>query len=432
MNVSKQFAKYVSQNIFGMLGISCYIIVDTFFISMAAGSNGITVLNLVLPVYNLIFAIGSMTGVGSATRFAILRAQKDEKADRYFSNAVFSVCIASAVFAAAGILIPDKILAVMGGDAEIVALGVDYTRIFLLFTPFFMLNYIVSAFVRNDNAPSLAMIATVAGSLSNIVFDYIFMFPMKMGLAGAALATAFSPIISILICSTHFFSKKNTIRFVFRKPSLRLLGQSCSLGVSAFIGELSSGITTTVFNFLILDLVGNIGVAAYGVIANYALIATSVLNGVSQGAQPLISGCYGRGEQNSVRKLLWLGSSTALVIALLIYTAVYLFTEPLAALFNSEHSIELADYAFEGMRLYFLGFVFAGFNIVGTGYLSATEHSMEAFIISMLRGVAAIIGCSFLLSRLLGLTGVWLAFGASELLTAAAAGIILVRTRQRK
>lgn len=427
MNVTKQFIKYVSQNIFGMLGISCYIIADTFFIAKAAGANGITVLNLALPIYNLIFAIGSMVGVGAATRFAILRAQKEERAEHYFSNAVFCVCLISIVFILAGIFMPDKILAVMGADREIMGLGEGYTRIFLLFTPFFMLNYIVSAFVRNDNAPSLAMVGTVAGSLSNIVLDYLFMFPMGMGLEGAALATAVSPIISMAISGTHFFSKKNTVHFVLRRPSFGLLKQSCKLGVPAFIGEMSSGVTTTVFNYLILGLAGNIGVAAYGVVANFSLIATAIFNGVSQGSQPLVSRYYGKGDKPSVKKLLGLGVGTAFVIAEIIYGVVYLFTGQLVSLFNSENSLVLAGYAWEGMRLYFTGFLFAGLNIVGAGFLSATEHSKSAFATSVMRGVAAIVGCSFLLSFIWGFRGVWLSFVAAEAITAVITVWALIR-----
>lgn len=427
MTITGQFARYVSQNILGMLGISCYIIVDTFFISKVAGANGITVLNLVLPVFNLIFAIGSMIGVGSAIHFTLLRARKDDRAENYFSNAIFWVCIISLVFIATGIWAPDVLLKIMGADSTIVALGVPYVRIFLMFSPFFMINYITGSFVRNDNAPSLAMAATVAGSLSNIVFDYVFMFPMKMGLAGAALATAASPVISILICCLHFFNKKNTIRFVMKRPSASMLVQSCKLGVSAFIGELSSGVTTTVFNFLILGLAGNIGVAAYGVIANCALIAVSIFNGVSQGAQPLVSKCYGKGEKQSVKKLLGLSVKTALVLAVIIYAGIFFFTDSLVSLFNSEHSTALAEYAKTGMQLYFTGFIFAGFNIVGTGFLSATDHPAASFAASILRGVVAIIICSVVLSHLFGMTGVWLAFVAAELITAVVTGTILLK-----
>lgn len=418
MSVTKQFAKYVTQNIFGMLGISCYIIADTFFIAKAAGADGITVLNLVLPVYSIIFAIGALIGVGSATRFAIFKAQGNEQAERYFSNAICFVWMIGILFMLAGIFFPDKIIALMGGDEEIVALGTGYTRIFLLFTPFFMMNHVVSDFVRNDAAPSLAMVGTLAGSLFNIVFDYIFMFPMKMGLEGAALATAASPVISLLICSTHFFSKENTVHFKVCVPSIKRLLQSCQLGVSAFVGEIASGVTTAVFNFLILGLVGNVGVAAYGVVANFALVAMAIFNGISQGAQPLVSDYYGKDDKKSVGRILKLGARTAFAAAVLIVAGVYGCTEELVAFFNSENSAAMAEYAYTGMRLYFLGFLFAGFNVVGTGFLSATERAKEAFATSIMRGFLGIVACSLILSYLMGLNGVWLSFAASELLTA--------------
>ena len=419
MDLTKQFVKYVSQNIFGLLGTSCYILADTYFIAQAAGTDGVTLLNLCLPIYNFIFAIGSMIGLGAATRYAILRAQGDEKAQRYFSNAIFCACILAVPFVLAGIFCPDGLLRLMGGDAGIVALGENYARIFLLFTPFFMCNYVVASFVRNDGDPSLAMVATLSGSLFNVVFDYIFIFPMGLGLPGAALATAISPVISISICSRHFFQKDNTVQFVRQLPSAKLLGQSCQLGISGFVGEMSSGVTTTVFNFLLLGLAGNVAVAAYGVVANFALVATAIFNGVSQGAQPLVSQCYGKRDRAGVRKLLGLGSGTALALAAALYLVVFGFTDALVAIFNSENSALMARYAFTGMRIYFIGYLFAGFNIVSSGYLSAVNRPTEASITSISRGVVAIVACSLVLSALFGMNGVWAAFPASEAMTVA-------------
>ena len=312
MSLTKQYFKYVSQNIFGLLGTSCYILADTYFISQAAGTSGVALLNLCLPIYNFIFAIGSMLGLGAATRYAILRAQGDERAARYFSNALLWALVFALPFMLAGVFCPEVLLRLMGGDREIIALGVGYARIFLLFTPFFMCNYIVASFVRNDGDPSLAMVATLCGSLFNVVFDYIFMFPMGLGLPGAALATAVSPVLSIVICSRHFLKKENTIRFVRQLPSPRLLAQSCQLGVSGFVGEMSSGVTTTVFNLLLLRLAGNVAVAAYGVVANYALVATAIFNGVAQGAQPLVSRCYGKNDAAGAHKLLLLAAGPLL------------------------------------------------------------------------------------------------------------------------
>ena len=427
MNLTKQFFKYVSQNIFGLLGTSCYILADTYFIAQAAGTDGVTLLNLCLPIYNLIFAFGSMIGLGAATRYAILRAQGDARAQRYFSNAIFSVCILAVPFMLVGIFRPDGLLRLMGGDADIVALGMNYARIFLMFTPFFMCNYVVASFVRNDGAPSLAMVATLSGSLFNVVFDYIFIFPMGLGLPGAALATAISPILSIAVCSAHFIKKSNTITFVRKAPSIRLLAQSCQLGISGFVGELSSGVTTTVFNFLLLRLAGNVAVAAYGVVANFALVATAIFNGVAQGAQPLVSQCYGKNEMAGARKLLLLGCGTALGLAALLYGVVFGYTDALTALFNSENSALMAEFAHSGMRIYFVGYFFAGCNIVAAVYLGAVNRPAEASITSLCRGMVAIVVCSLVLSALFGMNGVWAAFPVSEAITLALTVFLLKR-----
>ena len=427
MNLTKQFFKYVSQNIFGLLGTSCYILADTYFIAQAAGTDGVTLLNLCLPIYNLIFAFGSMIGLGAATRYAILRAQGDARAQRYFSNAIFCACILAVPFMLVGIFSPDGLLRMMGGDAGIVALGVNYARIFLMFTPFFMCNYVVASFVRNDGDPSLAMVATLSGSLFNVVFDYIFIFPMGLGLPGAALATAISPMLSIAVCSIHFIKKNNTITFVRKAPSVRLLAQSCQLGISGFVGELSSGVTTTVFNFLLLRLAGNVAVAAYGVVANFALVATAIFNGVAQGAQPLVSQCYGKNEMAGARKLLLLGCGTALGLAALLYGIVFGYTDVLTALFNSENSALMAAYAHSGMRIYFVGYFFAGCNIVAAGYLGAVNRPAEASITSLCRGMVAIVVCSLVLSALFGMNGVWAAFPVSEAITLALTVFLLKR-----
>ena len=427
MNVTKQYFRYVSQNIFGLIGTSCYILADTYFIAQAAGTDGVAMLNLCLPIYNFIFAFGSMIGLGSATRYSILKAQNDERAHRYFSNGLMCAVLIAVPFMLVGAFCPDAVLRLMGGDAAIVALGLQYTRIFLLFTPFFMCNYIVSAFTRNDGDPSLAMVATLSGSLFNVVFDYIFIFPMGWGLPGAALATAISPMLSIAICSTHFLKKSNTVAFVRKAPSLRLLAQSCQLGISGFVGELSSGVTTTVFNFLLLRLAGNVAVAAYGVVANFALVATAIFNGVAQGAQPLVSQCYGRNEMAGAKKLLLLGCGTALGLAAVLYGVVFGFTDSLVALFNSENSALMAEFAHSGMRLYFAGYFFAGCNIVAAGYLGAVDRPTEASITSLCRGMAAIVVCSLVLSALFGMAGVWAAFPASEAITFALTLYLLKR-----
>lgn len=428
MTVREKYARYVSQNILGMIGISLYILADTFFISKAQGALGVAALNLVLPVFSLIFAIGAMMGVGSAIRFSIDKAMGNKGAETYFFHALLWGLLLGMFFLLLGLFIPEQILGMLGGNEEIVKVGTGYTRIIMLFAPCFMWNHICNAFVRNDGRPSIAMAATLFGSLFNIVMDYILMFPLGLGMTGAALATGFSPIVGVLVCCIHFFSKKNTVKIRFCLPSLRKLMHVCQLGVSAFVGEISSGVTTAAFNVVILQLAGNIGVAAYGVVANTALVAVSGFNGISQGAQPLLSDCYGSGDERSVHQLVKLSLSTAVVMAVLILIAAWVFTEPIIGIFNSERDVILARYADLGLRIYFVGFLFAGINIVGTGILSAVESAKKAFIASISRGFVIILICTFVLPKIFGMTGVWLAFPVAELCTCALTIPFLVRT----
>lgn len=417
-----EFFKYVLQNVAGMIGVSVYILADTFFISVGAGADGITVLNLALPIYGLIFAIGSMIGVGTASRYSIKKAQGQQEVDAYFLHAVFWDLIISIPFVLFGIFAPELVLKIMGGDPMIMELGRDYMQVLLIGTPCFMINYIFTAFARNDHAPTVAMAGSLAGSMFNVVFDYVFMFPMGMGLFGAALATVLSPVVTMSVCCIHYFGKKSSVKFQWRRPSVGLLLSSAQMGISGFVGEISSAVTTTIFNMVLLNLTGNIGVAAYGIVANLSLVAMAIFNGISQGTQPLLSRCYGQGDQKNVKMLLKWGLILTVFVEAILIAGSWGFTDSFVAIFNSEENMELKNYAFEAMRLYFLGYLAAGVNIMLVSYFSATENVGPALVASLLRGAVAISLCAVVMSQFWGVKGVWLSFLASELITLAVIG----------
>lgn len=422
-----EFFRYVLQNVAGMVGVSVYILADTFFISVGAGADGITVLNLALPVYGLIFAIGSMIGVGTATRYSIKKAQGQKEVDAYFLHAVFWDLLISIPFVLTGIFAPEMVLKIMGGDPMIMELGKEYMRVLLIGTPAFMINYIFTAFARNDHAPTIAMAGSLAGSLFNIVFDYVFMFPMGMGMFGAALATVLSPVVTMSVCCIHYFGKKSSVIFQWRKPSVSLLITSAQMGISGFVGEISSAVTTTIFNMILLKLTGNIGVAAYGIVANLSLVAMAIFNGISQGTQPLLSRSYGQGDKESVKVLLRWGLTLTVFVEVILLAGTWGFTEEFVAIFNSEGNMELRAYAFEAMRLYFLGYLAAGLNITLVSYFSATGNVGPALVASLLRGAVAISLCAIIMSGFFGVKGVWLSFLASEMITLVVIGVLMKR-----
>lgn len=148
MNVGKKLRKFIFLNVFAMMGMSCYILADTFFISVANGTLGIAALNLTLPVYGLLFAIGSLIGIGSATRYSLCKMTDNETSRLYFSNAVMFAVLIGIGFTLLGNFFPAEILKLMGADADILSIGTEYLQIAMLFSPFFIANYTFTAFVR--------------------------------------------------------------------------------------------------------------------------------------------------------------------------------------------------------------------------------------------------------------------------------------------
>ena len=415
--LNKRLYSYIIPNIFAMLGISCYVLADTFFISTAAGINGITALNLTLPVYGIMFAIGAMLGTGAATKFSLEKVRLGGKSETWFASSFLWAVLISLIFVVLGLFFPAHILRLMGADDTIAATGETYLRTVLLCAPLFLVNYVVTAFARNDNGPNVAMAATLCSSFFNILFDYMLMFPLGLGMFGAALATGLSPLVSILVCMVHYLSEKNTIRFVWHLPRVKDLLTAFQLGISAFVGEISGAVTNLVFNSLLLSLSGNVAVAAYGVVANVSILGIAIFNGVSQGLQPMASEAEGLNDGAAKRQILRQSLLIGVGLSAVLVAALWLLAEPVVLVFNSEGSARMAELAQEGLRLYSLGFLVATANIVLAGFYGAVGKVRDCFVISILRGVVAITAFAFLLSALFGIWGVWLAFPVAEAFT---------------
>lgn len=431
-NYFKEFAKYTSLNVLGMIGLSCYILADTFFVSKGLGANGLAALNLAIPIYSFINGSGLMLGMGGATKHSISKSQdKTKKANHAFTNTVLLTLGLALVFFTIGIFLSGTITRLLGADEVIFQMSKTYLQVILLFAPMFMLNNILLCFVRNDGAPQLSMFAMIGGSLSNIILDYVFIFPCKMGIFGAVLATGLAPIFSMLILSPYFIRKRNQFHLTKCRLSGHLVGNIISSGLPSLITEASSGIVIIVFNKIILGLQGNIGVAAYGVIANLSLVVISIYTGVAQGIQPLISRSYGAGNQKNIQQILRYALTTMLAISVVVYSCVFFGADIIANIFNSENNVLLQDIAVTGLKIYFTACVFAGFNIILSVYFTSTEHARPAHIISLLRGFIIIIPMAFLLSSLGGMTGVWFTFPTTEVIVAII-GLLLYFLARRK
>ena len=410
-----EYIKYVISNVCGMVGLSCYILADTFFISKGLGSDGLTALNLAIPIYSFVHGIGLMFGMGGAAKYSIFRGQKHEKeANFIFNNTLKAALAIAALLSIMGILGSRQIAVLLGARGEIFLMTNIYLKMILLSAPVFIMNEILLAFVRNDGNPGLAMAAMLVGSVSNIILDYIFIFQLDWGMFGAVFATSLAPVISMCVLALHkvlgkqhFFLKK--IRF-----SSTITGEIISLGIPSLITEVAAGIVMIVFNMLILNIEGNIGVAAYGIIANLALVFSAIYIGIAQGIQPLISRGYGKNDVHYVKIMYRYAFITLCVISIVIYSVCFILAEPITFVFNSEQNEMLQKIAAGGMKLYFTAVPFIGFNIVTSVFFSAIEEAVPAQSISLLRGIILMVPMAFLLSALGGMTGIWLTVLVTE------------------
>ncbi|MEG1255449.1 MATE family efflux transporter [Clostridium sp.] len=429
--VLKNFMKYVSLNVLGMIGLSCYILADTFFVSGALGATGLAALNFSISIYCFIQGAGLMVGIGGATKYTIFKSQNEhQKANAVFVHTILFGIVIGIFLLFSGVVLSNPIAKLLGADDSTLPLTVTYLTTILCFSPCFIINNILLAFIRNDGNPRLSMSAMLLGSFSNIILDYIFMFPLSMGMFGAAFATGLAPIISIGLLSIHFVKHKNNFWLTRCKVKIKYIADIVNLGLSAFVTEMSSGIVLIIFNLVILKLEGNVGVAAYGIVANLALVVIAIFTGIAQGIQPLASKGYGTSDTCMLRQILRHAVILSFAVATIIYIVTILCSNNIIEAFNSENNKDLIPIATNGFRLYFIGFFFAGFNIISAAYLSATAKAKSAFVISVTRGCVAIIPLVFVLTLLFSMNGVWLSFTFSEMITSIIAIIYLAKIRR--
>ena len=315
-NCFKDFAVYSSLNVLGMIALSCYILADTYFVSKGLGTNGLTALNLAIPIYSFIHGSGLMIGMGGGTKYSIYKSQNEIKSgNRTFTNAVYLAAAFAVIFVLIGIFFPGTIVSLFGAKDSVFDLSKTYLQVILLFAPAFLMNNVLLCFVRNDGAPQLSMAAMIVGSLSNVVLDWVFIFPCNMGIFGAAFATGLAPIISMIILSPHFLRKKNEFHFTKCKLQGKLPIGILSSGIPSLVTEVSSGIVMIVFNSIIMGIQGNIGVAAYGVIANLSLVVMAIYTGIAQGIQPLVSRNHGLKNYANIQSVMRYALITMLIFS---------------------------------------------------------------------------------------------------------------------
>lgn len=431
-NTHQLFVQYTSLAVMSMLGQSLFIFADTFFIANGVGAHGIAALNIVLPMISLFNGIGWLFGIGGATLFGIaMGKQRNVEANQIFNMTLWFTVIGSVIFAMITTLLSDTILNLLGANPELFEMSESYYEILMLFAPLFMVNVVMISFLRNDQNPRLAMIALLAGGLTNIVLDYLFIFPLQMGLRGAAIATASSPVVSMLIASLHWRRTTHHLQFRRVKLAFNKLKEIVSLGFSSFFNEFSSAVVMFLFNIIILQVVGTIGVSAYGIIANLNIIVIALFTGLGQGFQPLVSYYYGQNSPKEIKQVLKMALITTSVLSIGIFLIGFLMPDALVGIFNSEQNLQLAEIASQGIPLYFASFLLTGINFVVIYFLAAINQARFALRLSALRGIILIIPILLLMSFWFDLVGIWLTLLVVETVTCILAIYLLSKEVQR-
>ena len=428
----REYTRYVTLQVLGMLGLSVYILADTFFIARWLGAGGLAALNIALPIFSIINGLALMLGMGGGARFMLRKSCGEYgEACQVFTRTVRIAAGFAGLIMLLGLVRAREIASFLGADAEIIGMTTVYLRTVMLCAPLFTANHVLLSFLRNDGAPKLAMTAMLTGSFANIILDWLMIYVLRWGMFGAAFATCLSPVISIGVTLPHLLQGKNTFHLYRTEFSSRQCSFIMTTGGSALIAELSNGVVIFVFNMLMQRFAGNCGVAAYGIIANIALVVVSVFTGVSQGMQPLVSRSHGKGKTASARRILWFGIGTVAVLFVLLYAGIVLLADPITSVFNSENDPVLQELAVRGMRLYFIGALGAGLNIVTAVYLSCREHVVPANVLSLLRGLFVIVPAAVVLAVVFHVTGVWLAFPVTEGLCAVGSVACILYFRQK-
>lgn len=428
-DTKKLFLRYLFPS-FGSAIIACvYSLVDMAAVGQYKGSEGTAALAVIAPIWNVIYSIGLLGGIGGSVIFSALKGKDDDVRNRnsYFTVSLVLVAILSVLSTITLAIFMDDILRFFGATDSLLPLCHEYLNPIMFVLPSFAINQLLAAFLRNDGDPALAMIAVIGGGIFNVIGDFSFVFLFGLGLFGAGLATAIGSVITIIVMCIHFFKKKNTLRFA--KPD-RFFVKSWEIsrsGFSSFFVDFAMGIITIFFNRQIMAYVssGEDALAIYGVILNVNTFVQCCAYGVGQAAQPIISVNYGAKKYDRIKEILKYSLISIGIISLLWGVFSMAFPNVYVLLFISggERLFEMSG---KIIRLYAISFFLLPFNIFSTYYFQSLLKPGTAFIVSILRGFLLSGALIFMFPPLFGGDSLWLSMPISETIVAIYVVVMIV------
>ena len=411
------YFKYLAAAFGSALISSIYSIVDTAMVGQYHGPQGTAALAVVAPVWNVIYSLGLLMGVGGSVLFSAKRGSERSSGceNQYFTSAVIGAVILS-LFSWAGIIWFERpILTFFGADASLLPLAREYMRPIRYVFPLFLFNQMLAAFLRNDGNPGLATLGVLSGGIFNVFGDYFFVFTCDMGIYGAGLATAIGSGISFLAMMTHFIGRRNTLRLVRPEKLPGKLREISVTGFSTFFIDVAMGILTVLFNRQIMKYLDANALSIYGPIIQVSTFVQCCAYSVGQASQPIMSTNFGAGKGDRIRETLRLALWTTAFFGVF-WTALSMACPNVYIRIFMTPTPEILAMAPSIIRTYALSFLLLPLNIFSTYYFQAIMKPTAAFIVSVARGLVISGILILLLPAVIDADAIWLAMPITELL----------------
>ena len=414
------YFKYLSAAFGSALITSIYSIVDMAMVGQYHGPEGSAALAVVAPVWNIIYSLGLLMGIGGSVLFSTVRGKADGsigESNEYFTASVIgSVILAGAIWLII-IFFDRNLMFIFGAQGNTLTLAREYVLPVKAAIPFFLFNQMLAAYLRNDKNPALATGAVLAGGIFNIFGDYFFVFTCDMGAFGAGLATAIGSALSFLVMLSHFFTKKNTLRLVRPEGLVRKLKEITATGFSTFFIDVAMGILTILFNRQIMVYLGTNALSVYGVIVNISTFVQCCAYSVGQASQPIISTNFGAGRGDRIRETLKYTLGTVAVFSIFWTVVTMALPNVFIRIFMSP-TPEVLEIAPGIMRCYGISFLLLPLNVFSTYYFQALMKPKTAFMASVARGLVISGILIYLLPAVFSGNAIWFAMPVTELAVA--------------
>lgn len=420
MSLKRGFWRFIWPSVVAQWIFALYTMVDGMFVARGVSEVALSAVNIASPFVNFLFSVSILFAVGTSTIVAICLG-KDEKqmADEVYTQSMFVLLIVSAIITVGVFFHIDRIAVFLGATESTMEFVKHYILSILPFGCCFIIAYSFEILVKTDGYPKFATIAVTTGAVVNCILDYLFVIVFRWGVVGAGAATGMSQCLLVFLYLSHFLSPKATIRFRRFRWDFRQIIRSIKIGMSSCLTEFSAGITVFLFNHTILKYLGNDGIISYTIIAYVNTIVVMSLAGIAQGAQPMVSFYYGKGEVKKYKTLLKYGMIASLGVGVIAFIGSLVGADLLVGMFISKELVELRQYTVAVFRIFSISFLIMGINIQMGGFFTAIERPEPALVISLGRGfftlAVALKGCTLLF----GGEGIWWSSTVSEILCCA-------------